>query len=517
MKIENKRKLVYKSSVIEILSQTFTALISLALRSTFINSLGIDYVGLNVVIEDILSMLSLAELGFQNAIIYRLYKPIVDDDFKKINSILSVLKKVYVVIGSAILIIGVILIPFLKDIINNINVDWNTIYYAYTLNLLATASTYFLGYKRTFLYANQRQYYITIVDTTANITCSVFKIIVISITKNYILAISFNLIKNIFVNLWLTRYTNKKFKFVAKQDKKVDKGLTKEIVDDSKNVMAIKLAIFCYSSIDSLIISKYVGTDVVGYVSNYLTIINNVSNISGKLFMSLAPIVGLYLAEKTVEESYKLLKNYSFIRYVLSVILFIPTIILSDTFIRLWVGDNYIMSNSTLIIFVILIDKYISLVHTPVCEFAEGLGYFKDLKYVLITGSLAKVIISFMSVNSIGVIGVYLATDIAQLIFWIGRSKVLFHNYFKDMKYENSYWKKQIMYIFNIMAMYFVCKLVFGAIKVKNQLVLFLVGGVVCVVLCCLDLVIVFRKNDEYNYFTDILTNSIKKIISKVK
>ena len=514
MSKENKRKLVYKSSVIEIISQFFTAVIALLLRSAFVKYLGIDYVGLNVVIEDILSMLSLAELGFQSAIIYRLYKPIANDDYQQINSILSVLKKVYIIIGTVIIAGGMSLLPFLKGIINNVNVSWNIIYTAFILNLIATASTYYLGYKRTFLYANQRQYFITIVDTISNIGCSLLKVLIIILTNNYILAISLNLVRNVLVNLILDKYANNKYPLHINTKEKVDKQLTKGIVRDSKDVLAIKLAIFCYSSIDSLVISRFIGTNTVGYVSNYLTITNNISNISAKLFASLAPIVSLYLVENSLEDSYRLLNNYTFVRYAIALILFIPTFILSNEFISIWIGEQFIIPNSALLLFVILLDKYISMVHGPIVEFDEGLGYFKDIKYVLFIGSIAKLIVSIVGSNVIGVIGVYLGTAIAQVIFWIGRAKILFTNFF-DNHLKKKYWYKQLIYILNIIVTFFACNIVYNLLNLNHSMFSFIVNGFLCVFICFIDIVIVFHKTDEFHYFLEIALSFVEKVSSR--
>ena len=54
------------------------------LRTVMIYVLGIQYLGINTLFASILSVLSLAELGFGSAMIYAMYKPIAEDDEKTI-------------------------------------------------------------------------------------------------------------------------------------------------------------------------------------------------------------------------------------------------------------------------------------------------------------------------------------------------------------------------------------------------------------------------------------------------
>ena len=64
-------------------------LISFICRKVFVMFLPIEYLGLNGLFTNILSMLSLAELGIGSAITYELYKPILEKDYKKVSSCIA--------------------------------------------------------------------------------------------------------------------------------------------------------------------------------------------------------------------------------------------------------------------------------------------------------------------------------------------------------------------------------------------------------------------------------------------
>lgn len=83
-------------------------------RTIFIRILSAEYLGINSLFTNILTILSFAELGIGHAIIFNLYKPIKENDEKKINALLNFYKRVYFLIGLVIIVVGIILTPFLQ-------------------------------------------------------------------------------------------------------------------------------------------------------------------------------------------------------------------------------------------------------------------------------------------------------------------------------------------------------------------------------------------------------------------
>ena len=99
-------------------------------------------------------MLSLAELGVGTAIIYALYKPLADNDEKKVAILMRFYEKAYRTIGYAIGIIGIALMPFLNIIIKDApNINEN-LYVLYCFYLFNTVISYFYSYKNSILGAS---------------------------------------------------------------------------------------------------------------------------------------------------------------------------------------------------------------------------------------------------------------------------------------------------------------------------------------------------------------------------
>ena len=141
---------------------TFFQILSLFLgfvsRTIFIKILGEEYLGLNSLFTNILTILSFAELGIGNAIIFNMYKPLADNDTKKLKKLINFYKKTYTVIGSVILVIGLMIIPFIPNVIDEIPNIKENIYLIYILFLIDTSISYFFSYKTSIISADQKNY-----------------------------------------------------------------------------------------------------------------------------------------------------------------------------------------------------------------------------------------------------------------------------------------------------------------------------------------------------------------------
>ena len=94
-------------------SELLIAALKFVSRRVFVIAMGKEYLGLNGLFADILSMLSLAELGFGVSITYSLYRPVAQEDTELIKSLVRLYRRVYHVVGWAVLAAGLALTPFL--------------------------------------------------------------------------------------------------------------------------------------------------------------------------------------------------------------------------------------------------------------------------------------------------------------------------------------------------------------------------------------------------------------------
>lgn len=106
------KEILIKNNILSGLARILVSvLLPFILRTVIIRVLGAEYLGLNSLFTSILSVLSLAELGFSNAIIYSMYKPLASNNEDAVCSLMLYYKKVYRNIGITLLGIGFCLTP----------------------------------------------------------------------------------------------------------------------------------------------------------------------------------------------------------------------------------------------------------------------------------------------------------------------------------------------------------------------------------------------------------------------
>ena len=93
------------------LGQLIITITGFITRTVFINELGATYLGVSGLFTNILTVLSFAELGIGQAIIFSLYKPIANNDENKISSLMKLYSKVYRYLFGIVLILGLLLLP----------------------------------------------------------------------------------------------------------------------------------------------------------------------------------------------------------------------------------------------------------------------------------------------------------------------------------------------------------------------------------------------------------------------
>ena len=209
-----------------------TTILGFVTRSVFIYTLGVNYLGLNGLYTNILSLLSLAELGIGSAITFSLYKPIAEHDNKKIKALMQLYKSAYQKIGIIILVVGLSLVPFLKYLVNfqqNVDINYQLIYVLFLAD--SVISYLFFAYRSVIVYANQKGYVLTKYETTFSIIRSVVQLLVLIIFKNYYMYLIIPIMISILKNLLISIKAGKMFPVINEKGKE---ELDKEEKDSKK-------------------------------------------------------------------------------------------------------------------------------------------------------------------------------------------------------------------------------------------------------------------------------------------
>ena len=170
-----------RNIIFGLISQVIILFLNFISRTIFIKILGNEYLGINGLFSNILMILSLAELGIGNAIIYSMYKPLASNNREKVTAIMNLYKKIYNIIALAIFIIGLTIIPILKFIVNS-NIEMKYIIIYYLLYLMNSVISYLFASKTAILNADQKMYIVKIYTLIFTVLQIIIQIVLLYLT-----------------------------------------------------------------------------------------------------------------------------------------------------------------------------------------------------------------------------------------------------------------------------------------------------------------------------------------------
>lgn len=497
-----------KNTIVSILMSIITILIGLVTQKIFIKILGTEYLGLNGLFTNILSMLAIAELGIGSAIIYSLYNPIAENDKEKIKSLIGFYKKSYRIIALIVAIIGICVVPFLEKIVGQTDIQ-ESITFLYLLFLFDTVASYLLTYKRSILYASQKTYIINIVHILYLVLMNTLQIVMLVLTRNYIAYLVIKIIFRIIENVVITIIANKMYPYIKEKNvKEIDKQTKNSIILKVKGLIFHKIGSFVVLGSDNIIISTFLGVATVGLYSNYNTILQAVNNLFSQVFSSITASVGNLLAEKEKEKSYKIYKNMLFINSWMYSFSAIAILCLMEPFIKIWIGEQYLLSYGVLVI--LSINFYVQGMRKTSNTFKEAAGIFHEDRFVPIMESMINIVTSIAFLKVWGLAGVFLGTVTSSLILFLYSYPV----YVYKKLFNRTYWqflKKHSKYLIISAICGIITVVITKNIKLNNNFIQLILNGIIVVIVPNLLQYLIFRKREEFEYTKSMVINMLQK------
>lgn len=510
---EKRNKLAFMSSTISMSAQVIYLLINFIVRRFFIRYFGMEILGINGVLADVLNMLSLADLGIQSAIMFRLYEPLAKGRLSEVSEIITLFRKVYWGIGCFIMFGGFVCMPFLKYFMKDITYSMGYIRVAFFLQLLVTASTYFLAYKRTLLYADQKQHVNSLVDIGCNLFFALVKFFVIIVIKDYYVYLASQILQNVVSNLIVHLICKKEYPFLNVRED-ISAETKRNLWGDVKNVFASKLANYVYSSTDNLVISSFISTLSVGYLSSYKYVTSCLMSIVYYMMVPIQPMIGNYLVDEELDSSRRLFYNYTFVRYFLAMIFLVPAVCLADNFVAMWIGAENLMPS--MITYLLVADTYVSIVYGPTGEYINARGLFEKEKKIMLLAAFLNITLSIAGTFVLGIYGVLLGTVVCQIVLWIGKSTIVFQNIlFFDRKETARYWLIQMKDLLVFCVTAAIGKKLILLVFANYSWVSFVVNGAMLVLLSALVVSLFNFRTSGYAYLLRIGRMVLGKVIKR--
>lgn len=502
---DNRTKNASRNVISAFFNRIILYVLTFVSRRLFIHYIGIEYLGINGLFSNILTLLSMADLGIGTALNISLYKPIAEDDTKKISEILSYFSKLYIYIGISVGIIGFSFTPFLKYIIN-LDKPIPNIQLIYAIIIIKNIFSYVYVYKSSIIYADQKNYIINKVDTIISLIRAIVQIVIIVILHNYILYILTDSISVLIKNIIISSHADKLYPFI-KQKERLPENEKKIILSDVFSLFFYKVSFALLNGTDSIIISIIIGTIAVGLYSNYLMITEAIETFISLFFNSLIASIGNIVAKEKKENGFKAYKVLQLLSNWISALVVCELFILFQNVVSLLFGQNLLMDNLTVI--AIVLNVYFSICMRPVWTFREGTGMYSYIRYIMLCTATLNIVLSVLLGKWIGVAGVIFATSISKLLtyFWY-EPKVLFNKFFGiSVKY---YYKTYILNLCLTAGCLVLCML-FTSFIPDVGITTILIKSIIIVFLVSLIYFIIYHRDSEFKKLYSAFMGILKK------
>lgn len=490
-----RTKYAIKNTAVGIVSKATALLLGFVSRTVFIHFLGNEYLGVNGLYTEVLTILSFAELGFGTALTYAMYQPVADNDTGMILKLTNYYKKVYRFVALAVALLGLCILPFLQYVVKDANaLTLHDLRLYYVIFLFNTVTSYFVTYKYSIVNAHQKNYIITNIEMVVQLITSGIQIVFLIVFQSFLLYLLVQSFLLLCSRFFISRYLDKRFPILAQKSKmELSKQEKKPIFRNVKGLLVHQFASVAIHSTDNIIISTFCGVVTVGLISNYTLLINSVLAFVIILFGSVTSGFGNMVASSSTENYRKAFLELNFLNFWIYGFCCIAFFILIPPFITLWIGaENLIDTPSFLLI---IVNCYLLGQTTAYNNTRIAKGDFSRDQWIAFSQAVVNLVVSVFCAEKYGLVGVYIGTTASRMIFLIFRPRCTYRFLFENSCRE--YYARLAVYFIAVVCAGGVTALCVQPILAQITLGRFVLGcGVVALLPNLIFLVLFYRVKE---------------------
>lgn len=471
-------------------------------RKIFLDCLGAEFIGLTGMLMNIMSFLSVAELGIGTSIVYFLYKPLQEDNHEKINEVMSMLAYLYRCIGAIIGIMGIAVSLFFPWWFNNLTTGLPLVYFAFYSFLGSSVAGYIFNYKQLLVSANQKQYLVNSYFQTIGIVQSIAQIILAYYYRNLWLWIIVGLVFTIIGIIIFNYRIQKLYPWLNINLKQGRENLKKypEVLKKTRQIFVQKIKDFILYRSDEIMVGMFVSVVKVAFYGNYTMIINKLNFMVNILSEGLSAGVGNLIAEGNKDNIMKIFWELTATRFLILGIIIFSLLLFFQSFIGCWLGTEYQLSN--IIVYLVIFNLFIRYQTAAVYIYLGSAGLFSDI-WASWTELVVNIAITLLLAPTYGIAGILLGKIISFgfiSTFW--KPYYLFSQAFQRSVWD--YWRG--------MAPYYIIFIIFAILTIwlkhtviaphsESFLSLAIYGSAVSIPLFAIFFILLFQFTRGMKYF----------------
>lgn len=389
-------------------------------RKIFLDCLGAEFIGLTGMLMNIMSFLSVAELGIGTSIVYFLYKPLQEDDHEKINEVMSMLAFLYRCIGGVIGGCGLLVSIFFPWWFSDLTTGLPLVYFAFYSFLASSVAGYVFNYRQLLVSANQKQYLVNAYFQSIAIAQSLTQILLAYYYRNLWLWVVVGLVFTIIGIIVFNIRIRQLYPWLRINLSEGRQNLKKypEVLKKTRQIFVQKIKDFILYRSDEIMVGMFVSVVKVAFYGNYTLIINKLLYLVNILSDGLSAGVGNLLAEGNEQNIMKVFWEMTAARFFILGVIIFSLLMFLQPFIGCWLGPEYQLDG--LIVYLIIFNFFIRLQNAAVYIYIGSAGLFSDV-WAAWTELIVNLTVTIALAPFFGIVGILLGKIISYFFisaFW---------------------------------------------------------------------------------------------------
>lgn len=501
-----------RNSIADMCAQVIALVAKFVTQSAFIFTLGKEYTGVSGVFSDVLFILSATELGLGSAVLFSMYKPVQEKNNKKISAYVTFLGRVYRVIALVIIILGGLLIPFLKYFIKDVPNIREDIRLIFVLFIAKSAISYLFMNRGIYFDACQKKRVVSLVGALVTICTTMAEVFVLVLLKQYILFLIIEIIGEFLKKAVVALIYQNRFGRFATGKCELEDGEKKNIW---KNVGYLSLYRFSHitlSATDSVIISTMFGTAVVGLLTGYRMTANYVTTFAGLFFFSAQSSLGNATVSVDSKQNHLIFRRMSFALFAITCITSACLFTCLTPFVYAWLGTSYCFPVN--IVVAVVLNYYTYMMMIVNTTYRDAYGLFKKMPVAPVAMTATNIGLSIVLGMKFGILGVLVATSVARFATLVWVDPFLLNKY----AFEGRMKHYALEFAERLLLTVFVCG---GAYMLTRSwpysFSMLLLRALVAVIISTGILILRFGRTDEFAYAVELAKKIVNKFLKKKK
>lgn len=506
----SRTKRTIQNSKVSLILFLIQILVGFYSRKIFLEYLGDEIIGLNTTLGNILSFLNLAELGIGMAMATSLFKPLHDEDYETISEIITVQGILYKRIAILLCGLSIPILIAIPYIFQSTECSLIYIYIAYIVFLSGSIFSYLWNYRQVLIEADQKNFKLVPWTHAVRYTKLILQIGLFFYTSWGVWGwISIEFAGNVATIFVINSVIHKEYPWFhdSKKSEKLLLQKYKHLLTKTKQLFIHKIAGFVLYQTSPLVIFAFVSLNIVTYYGNYMMIIGYCTTLMNVVFGGMTASIGNLIADNNKQHTMDVFWELFTSRIWIGGIACFTMYICIGPFISLWIGEKYLLGETTLLLMVLYM--FIQISRSVIESFKDAYQFFGDVWAPVIEASInlgGSILFGYLwGLNGV-LIGVNLSLILVVLLW---RPFYIFHRCLKDS--ATPYYTQYAFHVIVLVIVAYATKLFTAHFLYENRniisMIIILLTGIILYILTTYTILYLTTKGMR------LFTNRIKSIL----